>query len=420
VTRSFILLSFIIAATNAAADSVLIRNSTVHTESVAGTLEGADLLITDGAVAAIGTALEAPPGARIIDANGRVVTPGFFGGLTHLGTDEIGLEPSTEDAALKLGTMRPEFDVALAFNPDSTAIAVSRLGGVTFAAIVPSAEAGSANGPGGTIIAGQGSVIALDGRASTYARSLHLDFGADSNALSGGSRAAQFMLLQQAFAEARSPNLVLAQEQRLLTPAGRQALLDFIAGAGRFVFDVDRAADIRQVLAFAQREKLHIAIAGGAEAWRVAPELAAARVPVILDALEDLPASFDAVGATLKNAARLHRAGVSVAFTMDTTEPYNVRKIRQTAGVAVANGLPWDAALAGLTRVPAEIFGVSDRFGSIERGRRANLVVWSGDPLEVTSVAEHIFIDGRLQPERSRQTELRDRYLERVRAGTAR
>jgi imidazolonepropionase-like amidohydrolase len=418
--RALLLLTFIIAASDAAADSVLIRNATLHTVSAAGTLEGADLLITDGVVAAMGTALQAPQGARIIDANGRIVTPGLFGGLTHLGTDEIGLEPTTEDAALKLGTMRPEFDVALAFNPDSTSVGVSRLGGVTFAAIVPSAEAGSANGPGGTIIAGQGSVIALDGRAAVYARSLHLDFGADSNALSGGSRAAQFMLLQQAFAEARSPNLLLAQDQRLLTPAGRQTLLEFIAGAGVFVFDVDRAADIRQVLALAQREKLHIAIAGGAEAWRVAPELAAAKVPVILDALEDLPESFDAVGATLANAARLHRAGVRVAFTMDSTEPHNVRKIRQTAGVAVANGLPWEAALAGLTRTPAQIFRVADRFGSIERGRRANLVVWSGDPLEVTSVAEHVFIDGILQPDRSRQTELRDRYLERVRAGTAR
>jgi imidazolonepropionase-like amidohydrolase len=141
---------------------------------------------------------------------------------------------------------------------------------------------------------------------------------------------------------------------------------------------------------------------------------------VIVDALEDLPGSFDSVGATLENAARLNRAGVQVAFTQETPEPHNVRKIRQTAGVAVANGLPWDAALAGLTRIPAELFGVADRFGSIERGRRANLVVWSGDPLEVTSVAEQVFIDGKLQPDHSRQTELRDRYLERVRAGTAR
>ncbi|HSD75395.1 MAG TPA: amidohydrolase family protein [Steroidobacteraceae bacterium] len=414
-----VLIAALLVAGPALAESVLIRNATVHTMSADGTLANTDILLKDGAIEAIGRALDAPAQARVIDAQGQPVTPGFFGGLTHLGLEEIGLEPTAEDATLKLGTMRPEFDVSLAFNPASVSIGVSRLEGVTFAVIAPTAEAGSGNAPGGTIIAGQGSVIALDGTA-TSKRALFLDFGADANALSGGSRAAQFMLLKQAFLEARSPNLVMSQDQRLLTPAGRQALLDFIGGAGVFVFDVDRAADIRQVLTFASHEKLRIAIAGGAEAWRVAGELAAAHVPVILDALEDLPGSFDSIGATLENAARLQRAGVKVTFTLDSPEPHNVRKLRQTAGNAVAHGLPWEAALAGLTRVPAEIFGVADRFGTIERGRRANLVVWSGDPLETTTFATHVFIDGALQPERSRQTELRDRYLERVRAGTAR
>jgi imidazolonepropionase-like amidohydrolase len=410
----------LLVASQAPAETVLIRNATVHTVASAGTLEGADILLRDGTIEVVGRALDVPAQTRVIDAQGRPVTPGFFGGLTHLGLEEIGLEPTAEDAALKLGAMRPEFDVAFAFNPASVAIGVSRVEGVTFAVIVPTAEAGSAKAPGGTIIAGQGSVIALNGGVATPARALFLDFGADANGLSGGSRAAQYMLLKQAFLEARTPNAVLPDDQRLLTPAGRQALLEFIGGAGPFVFDVDRAADIRQVLAFAAREKLRVAIAGGAEAWRVANELAAARVPVILDALEDLPGGFDSIGATLENAARLERLGVKVAFTMDSPEPHNVRKLRQTAGVAVAHGLPWDAALAGLTRVPAEIFGVADRFGSIERGRRANLVLWSGDPLEVTSFATHVFIDGVQQPDRSRQTELRDRYLERIRAGNAR
>jgi imidazolonepropionase-like amidohydrolase len=229
------------------------------------------------------------------------------------------------------------------------------------------------------------------------------------------------MLLRQAILEARTPNALLDGDERLLTPRGRQVLRQFLEGAGVVVFDVDRAADIRQTLEFAMREKLRIAILGAAEGWRVAADLAAAKVPVIIDALEDLPGSFDSIGATLENAARLHKGGVRVAFTLGSAdEPYNVRKIRQAAGVAVANGLPWDVALAGLTSVPAEIFSVNDRCGAIERGRRADLVLWSGDPLEVTSLPERVFIDGQLQPDRSRQTELRDRYLERVRSGTAR
>jgi imidazolonepropionase-like amidohydrolase len=174
------------------------------------------------------------------------------------------------------------------------------------------------------------------------------------------------------------------------------------------------------VIAFAQREHLRVAVRGAPEAWRVASELAAARIPVILDPLDDLPESFDSVGATLENAARLERAGVRIAFSFDEGQPHNIRKLRQAAGIAVAHGLPWEAALAALTRNPAEIFGVADRNGSIERGRPADLVLWSGDPLEVTTLADAVFIQGVAQPLTSRQTELRDRYLSKLRAHTAR
>ena len=409
------LLAATLAGSASEAGSFLIRNATVHTMTAAGTQNGADILITDGKVTAVGHALKAPADAQVIDAAGRIVTPGLFGGMSHLGLDEIGLEPTQQDYELKLGAMRPEFDVMPAFNPDATSIGVNRVGGVTFAVVAPTPADSQ-----GTIIAGQGSVVTLDGSVLATSRALFVDVGADAAALSGGSRAAQFMLLRQAFTEARTPNLVLNNDQRLLTPLGRQALLEFISGAAPFVIDVDRAADIRQVLAFAAREKLKIAISGGAEAWRVAPELAVAKVPVILDPLDDLPANFDDVGATLENAARLDKAGVRVAFSFGDPESHNVRKLRQAAGIAVAHGLPWQAGLAAITRVPAEIFGVADRVGSIETGRPANLVVWSGDPLEVTSVAEQVFIGGRLQPQTSRQTELRDRYLERLRRNAAR
>jgi imidazolonepropionase-like amidohydrolase len=402
------------ASSDAGAASVLIRNATVHTMSAAGTLRGTDILITDGVVSQIGAGLSAPD-AQVIDAKGQPVTPGLFGGITHLGIEEIGFEPTTADFALKTGMIRPEFDVTTAFDPESTTIGVNRLGGITFAAVTPGVTQGS------TIVAGEGAVFRLDGNSGPHSRILVVELGGDANELAGGSRAAQFMLLRQAILEARTPNTLLDGDERLLTPRGRQVLREFLEGAGVVVFDVDRAADIRQTLEFAMREKLRIAILGAAEGWRVAADLAAAKVPVIIDALEDLPGSFDSIGATLENAARLHKGGVRVAFTLGSAdEPYNVRKIRQAAGVAVANGLPWDAALAGLTSVPAEIFSVNDRCGAIERGRRADLVLWSGDPLEVTSLPERVFIDGQLQPDRSRQTELRDRYLERVRSGTAR
>jgi imidazolonepropionase-like amidohydrolase len=404
----------------AASGTVVIRNATVHTVTAAGVLEHTDLVISDGRIAEIGHDLKAPAGAEVIDANGKPVTPGLFGGLSHLGIEEIGLESSVADYSLKLGSMRPEFDVAPAFNPDSVILGVNRLGGITFAVVAPSAEPGGKGAPGGSIIAGQGAVAQLDGAIVPKSRALFVAFGGDANELSGGSRAGQFMLFAQAVGEVRSPKSLLPNDQRLLTPAGRQSFSDYLNGAAPIVFDVDRASDIRQVIALAKREKLRAVIKGGAEAWRVAPELAAAHIPVILNPLDDLPASFDSVGATLENAARLNRAGVKIAFSLDDTQPHNIRKVRQTAGVAVAHGLPWEAGLAAITSNPAEIFGVANRNGSLARGRPADLVLWSGDPLEVTSLAERVFIEGQSQPMQSRQTLLRDRYLEKIRAHAAR
>jgi imidazolonepropionase-like amidohydrolase len=404
----------------AAPGAVLIKNATVHTVSAAGVLEHTDLLISDGKIADIGHDLKAPAGAEVIEADGKPVTPGLFGGLSHLGIEEIGLEPTVDDYSLKLGSMRPEFDVTAAFNPESVILGVGRMGGITFALISPTAEPGGKGAAGGTIIAGQGSVAQLDGTIDPKTHALFVDVGGDASVLSGGSRAAQFMLLDQAIGEVRAPGALLPSDQRLLTPAGRKTLQEYLSGAGPVVFDVDRASDIRQVIALAKREKLHAVIKGGTEAWRVGSELAAAHIPVLLDPLVDLPASFDRVGATLENAARLNRAGVKIAFSLDDPQPHNIRKVRQTAGIAVAHGLPWEAALAALTSNPAEIFGVSSHNGSIARGRPADLVLWSGDPLEVTTLAQRVFIEGQSQPMQSRQTLLRDRYLEKLRAHAAR
>jgi imidazolonepropionase-like amidohydrolase len=404
----------------AASGAVLIRNATVHTATSAGVLVHTDVLISDGKVAELGHDLKAPSGAEVIEADGKPVTPGLFGGLSHLGIEEIGIEPSVDDFSLKLGSMRPEFDVTAAFNPESVILGVGRMGGITFAVISPTAEPGGKGAPGGTIIAGQGSVAQLDGTLAPGTQALFVDMGGDASVLSGGSRAAQFMLLDQAIGEVRSPKALLPNDQRLLTPAGRQTLQEYLSGAGPVVFDVDRASDIRRVIALAKREKLHAVIKGATEAWRVAPELAAAHIPVVLNPLDDLPATFDNVGATLENAAKLNRAGVKIAFSLDDPQPHNIRKVRQTAGIAVAHGLPWEVGLAALTSNPAEIFGVSSRNGAIARGRPADLVLWSGDPLEVSTLAQRVFIAGQSQPMQSRQTLLRDRYLQKLRAHAAR
>ncbi len=398
-----------------AAEALLIRNATVHTGAAgAAPQAGTDVLVQGGRIAAIGKGLAAPAGARVVDAKGRPVTPGIFGGLNRIGLEEIGLDSANGDHSQRLDQMRPEFDVTQAWNPDAQSLVIHRNNGVTFTMLTP----GSA--PGGSIVAGQGGPASLAGREALAPRAMFIDLGGDANDLSGGSRAAQFMLLRQAVVEARAPNLVMVHDERLLTPSGRQVLLEFLKGSGVFVFDVDRAVDIRRAVEFAQQEKMRVVIRGGAEAWRLAPELAAARIPVFIDPLENLPSSFDAVGATMYNAARLHAAGVTVGIAMRSPGVYEAGKMRQSAGNAVAHGLPWAAALAAITRVPAETFGVADRFGTLAPGRTADLVLWSGDPLEVSSVAELVVADGKLQSGVSRHTLLRDRYLERVRRGEAR
>jgi hypothetical protein len=387
------------------AQDLLIRNATVHTATARGSLTNTDVLVQGGVIRAVGTGLSAPAGVPVVEAGGKPLTPALFGGITDIGIDEVSGESTTVDSALKLPDqpLRPEFDVSLAYNPASVLIPVARLDGIGF-------TAQGANSGGG-FIAGQGGVVRLDGSADPIGPlALYVRLGAPGAELTGSSRAAQWMLLEQMVSEARG-RVPADSPHALLTPAGRATLARYLAGQGRIVVQVDRAADIRQLLRWAAREKVRIAIAGGAEAWRLAPQLAQARVPVFVDALGNLPTSFDQLGATLDNAARLHAAGVAVSFAQRDDASHNARKMRQLAGNAVANGLPWADGLAGLTRVPAQVLGVGDRIGTLEPGKLADLVLWDGDPLDVGHYAEQVWLGGRAMPMRSRQTELRDRYL---------
>lgn len=403
LTRLIVVL-LALAAGGAAADELLIRSATVHTMGKDGVLENTDVLIADGKIRRIGQNLRASSAdAMVIEADGRPLTPGLFAGITTLGLTEVSaVEESVDNAldAIELSPMRPEFDITPAYNPHSSLVPITRIEGFSFTLLGASAS--------GTIIGGQGRVTSLDGGYDSLfgAPVLFVTIGGQAASLSGGSRAAQWMLLEQAVDEARKAPA--ANEPAVLTRAGREALAAYTQG-GTVVFSVNRASDILQTLEHAERFGFRPVIAGGAEAWMVADRLAAAKVPVLLNPLENLPSSFDALGSRLDNAALLHAAGVTVAINGAGT--HHARKQRQLAGNAAANGLPHGAALAALTANPARIFGVDDRHGSIIERMPANLVLWSGDPLEVTTVAEWVMIDGQVVPMRSRQTELRDRYL---------
>jgi imidazolonepropionase-like amidohydrolase len=395
----------------ASAQDLLIRNATVHTASTQGTLRATDVLVRNGRIAAIGSGLAAG-NATVVDAQGQPLTPALFGGITDIGVEEVSGESSTVDAALALGSgasdmqVRPEFDVTLAYNPESILVPVTRVEGFGWTLL----SAGSR--PGGSLVAGQGGVVRLDGSLDAVGpRALFVTLGGDGANLSGSSRAAQWMLLDQLIDEVRG-RIPADSQFALLTPAGRTTLAKYVGGGGRVMVRIQRASDIVRVLRWAKARDVRIALVGATEAWKVAPQLAAANVPVFVDALANLPADFDELGATLENAARLHAAGVKVSFFQTGDASHNARKVRQLAGNAVANGLPWDAGLAGLTTVPASALGVGGEIGNtIAVGQRADLVLWSGDPLDVANVARQVWLDGRAIPMRSRQTELRDRYL---------
>jgi len=378
------------------AQDLLITNARIHTMGPDGILAGSDLLIRDGKVSKIGMNLQAGNEIQIIDANGRNLTPGLFGGLSSIGLDEISLEESTVDRLLDLKQMRPEFNVNYAYNPASSLLAINRIEGVLYAVLSPSEK--------GSIIEGQGGPVILDGHSLPMGpNAMFISLGSAAMGDSGGSRAAQYMLLNQAFSEVTAGGDQNGH-YRLLTQAGRRALKD---RNNPYIFNVNRAVDIRRTLEFIKANRLQAVISGAAEAWMVAAELKAAKVPVVIDPLENLPASFDSLGARLDNAAILNAAGVEVIFSAGGA--HNMRKIRQAAGNAVANGMPYAAALTAITSAPARVFAYKG--GVLQAGGVANLVIWDGDPLEVTSAADAVIIAGVSTSMVSRQTLLRDRYL---------
>ena len=397
-----VLLAALSAAASVQAQTIFINDATVYTMTTPPLLQDTDILIRNGQVVELGRGLAAPVDATLVEARRRPVTPAFFAGITALGLEEISLEVSTVDQSLQWDRMRPEFDVTPAYNPFATAIPVTRIEGYGWTLLNA--------GRSGNIIGGLGRAVSLDGGYDSFLSDpvLFIGLGSRTSAFSGQSRAAQFMLLNQALDEAGSA--VAWTPDALLTAQGRQVLAGF-NGSGVVLFDVERASDILQVLAFSAENNLNAVISGGTEAWMVADQLAESGVPVLLDPLMNLPVSFDQLGARLDNAAILYDAGVTIAFTAEGDSPHNARKLRQAAGIAVANGLPHEAALAGLTVNPASIFSLPAGYGTITPNTAANLVIWSGDPLEVTAIADQVVLNGKLIPMVSRQTLLRDRYL---------
>jgi imidazolonepropionase-like amidohydrolase len=411
----------LLAGAPAAAQTIAITGGTVYPVTGAPIPNGT-VLIQSGRIVAVGAGVAVPAGARRIDATGKWVTPGLFESNTNLGLTEVGQVDATNDFRLDQGQQGGDqvaaaFNVADGINPRSMVIPVTRIAGVTTAVSRPS----------GGLIAGQAVALDLLGNrmedmliASPLA--MFASIAENSRAAGNGARGGQSMRLREVLEDARAWARNRDAFERGATRDFSVSRLDLaalqpvLAGRQALVVEAHRASDIQTALRIAQEYGLKLVIDGGTEAWMVADDLARARVPVLVKVLNNLPNSFEALGATYENAARLRRAGVQVAITSgETFKAYN---IRQEAGNAVAYGLPWEEAFRAVTLYPAQIWGVADRYGSLEAGKVANVVVWSGDPLELLTRVEHVIIRGREVPLVSRETELRDRYrtLDQTRA----
>lgn len=400
----------LLAAPPAAAQDLAVVGGTVH--PVAGpSIEGGTVLIEDGRIAAVGADVDVPAGVRRIDAAGKVVTPGIFDAASTIGLIEVDLVRQTRDetAAGEDDVVTAAFDPLDGLNPNSTLIPYNRTYGLTTTVTRPT----------GGLIAGQGAVIDLWG---TTPEEMVVKRGAAMQAYfdeaaawrAGGARGAAALKLREVLDDARFWDRNRAAYDRGESRELSESRLDLAAlqpvldGSMPLVIAAERASDLLAAIRLADEFGARPVILGGSEAWMVADALAAADVPVILKPLANSPEAFERLGARSEAAALLDEAGVDVAIS--AFDSHRAHAILQEAGNAVRFGLSWETALRAVTLSPAEIYGVADRVGSLEPGKVANLVVWSGDPFETTSLAETVVIRGEVVPDWSRQRELLERY----------
>jgi imidazolonepropionase-like amidohydrolase len=399
--------AFLAATAPAAAQTIAITGGTVYPVS-GPKIEHATVLIRDGRIAAVGTDVQVPADAQRVDATGQWVTPGLFDAATQIGLTEIGAVQGTNEGNLHGDEVSAAFNVLEGVNPASQLIPVTRIAGITTVLSAPS----------GGLIAGQAVALDLYGDRiedmavrSPAAMIAALD-EADKGT-GGGARAGVVERLRRVLDDARDFERRQAdyrrdQIQPLAAPAADlAALLPVLHGEEPVIVTAHRRSDIENALRIGREYKLRLIVAGADEGWQMAGELAAAKVPVIVDPLTDIP-SYDGPSPRLDNAALLSKAGVDVIIA--SFDAHNSRNIRQFAGNAVANGMDWDAALRAVTRNPAAALGIADRYGSLEAGRVADVVVWTGDPFEFSTNVTKVFIRGHDVPLTSRQHELMLRY----------
>lgn len=404
-TLSLLLSSIALPAT---AKDYFISNAKLVTNSDDGIIDNADIIIRDGKVARIGTGLVAPADAEFIKADGKWVTPGLIAPFSQLGLVDVGAEDATNDISSKDSETSISELASDSFNPKAVSIANTRRVGVTHAVISPRAA-------GESIFGGSGLIANLSGNFDSVEKKqafIYVQLGGRGTSNSGGSRASSFRQLRAALddASAYPSRFKGPKDGDALTRQDAAALVKALRGQIPLIIASDRASELLNIVQLkSDYRNLDIIVLGAAEGWKVAADLAKAKIKVMVDPHENLPASFDQVEARLDNVVLLDQAGVDYVITnagaLGVSKPVT---LTQHAGNAVGNGLEWGKAFSAISATPAKWFGLPNT--QVSTGKAATLVVWDGDPLNVTSAPTMMLIDGKNQSLKSRQTALRDRY----------
>lgn len=412
--------AFAMLTTPAMAQDVAITNARLVIGDGSAPIEHGTVLVRSGRVVAAGTGVAVPATVRTVDAAGRWVTPGIVAGFSRVGLVEVDAVDGSNDAGSATSIYGAAIDIAPALNPLGAPVGVNRLNGVTRALVYPGAAASLFNGRGALVDLGSDANMVTHGGLFQY-----VELGESGAARAGGSRQAAILhfrsLLMEAQDFGRNPAAYDGRSRdALLTRVDASALLRVLDGRDRLFIKVERASDILSVINLLREfPGIKPTLVGVSEGWTVAPQIAAAHMPVIASALNDLPDTFEQLAATQSNIGRMRSAGVQVAIGLvDDSETHKLGYARQYAGNLVglarmpgASGLTWDQAFAAITSGPAIAAGVDGEVGSLRAGRVGDVVIWDGDPLELSSAPTAVYVDGIAQEMESRQTHLRDRYL---------
>ena len=403
---------YALIAFSANAQSIVIKNATIYDGLNNSPFVG-NILIDENKIKKISSSnLQAD---FVIDASGKIVTPGFIATDTQLGIVEIGALSVTRDDSSKM--YKIGFSIFNAFNPNSTLIPWNRSNGITSALTLPN----NTSSP----IGGLGSYFVLDSKLDVTGTSdmvLIGEFGGSSSK----SRAEQFSMIEDLLILASSltksdidSDLELSDlidewsisDAMNLHPRDMRALYQLVNNNLPLIIKSHRASDLLKIIELKEKYNLNIIIMGAQEASLVSDELAEHNIPLIFDPMNNIPESFDELASNIQMASKLEEAGIEMMFTVSRSHNYHL--IRQGAGVAVANGLSYGAAIRALSSTPAKVFGIKDR-GTIESGKIADLIIWEADPLEPSSMPEFVFINGENIDLTTRSSRLRDRYTKKL------